>query len=259
MHEDRLASRVLSDLTIALGRAYPEAGSAPFGWLEPVFGEDIRKPLVERLVAGCQALPAADRALLDAALINAMQRAATTWVGAAVALALLDWIHELAPGAVSARDYASLLFHRGERDAAERAYWLRELVRRFSAWKVNTTEIWRAASNRRREEWLEILGQVDDSGRLDVALWLVKVTREDALLASALQRAAMPQLVALYESLPPKEMNFREEIEQRFASASGLKAGADEHEELLIRQSLENFADVDPCWPIDADIDAALP
>ena len=131
------ASAILRDLPISLGLARPDALSAPFAWLGPAFGDDVYSPTTDRLVTAWRAADPAVQLKTRQGLILAIDRAATTWLGAELTLALLDWAHDIAPEHIPASRWVALLFHRNPADGAETAFWVRHLVERLNRWQLN--------------------------------------------------------------------------------------------------------------------------
>ena len=132
LNEEGIASAILRDLPIALGLARPDVTAGPFDWLGTSFGDDVYSPPTDRLVNAWRAANVSLQRKTRSALILAIDRAATTWLGAERTLAMLDWAHEIAPEDIPASRWVSLLFHRNPADRAETAYWVRQLVQRIA-------------------------------------------------------------------------------------------------------------------------------
>lgn len=175
--EDRIASAILRDLPEVLGLARPHATRAPFEWLDPAYGDDVYSPPVERLVNAWRAAEESIQVKTCNGLLLAIDRAATTWLGAERTLALLDWAYEITPESIPASRWIAMLFHRNPVDAAETAYWVRQIVERFSRWQLNLHALLPLADGIPDYEWGRLVVSTYERDRVDVAIWLLELLR----------------------------------------------------------------------------------
>lgn len=179
--EEQLASVILRDVPVALGLARPHATRAAFDWLGRAFSEDVYSPPIDRMVNAWRLAEPHIQAKTRDALMLAIDRAATTWLGAERTLALLDWAHEIAPEGVPASRWITLLFHRNRADRAETAYWVRQIVERLNRWAFNPRALLIQAEGISDHQWVRLVLSTSERDRVDVARWLLELlnSRQD--------------------------------------------------------------------------------
>ena len=181
LDQEAIASAILRDLLIALGLARPDATVAPFEWLGEAFGDDVYSPTVDRLANAWRAANAPLQAKTRSALILAIDRAATSWLGAERTLVMLDWAHEISPEDIPASRWIALLFHRSPMDQVETAYWVRQIVERLDRWQLNPYALLVTAEPIPEREWVRLVLSTSERDRVDVSGWLLRllVSRPD--------------------------------------------------------------------------------
>jgi hypothetical protein len=202
LEPEGIASAILRDLSIALGLARPDATSAPFDWLGQAFGDDVYSPTVDRLVNAWRAADAPLQAKTRSALILAIDRASTAWLGAERTLALLDWAHDIAPEDIPASRWIALLFHRNPADPAETAYWVRQIVERLDRWQLNRHALLASAEAIPPHEWVRLVLSTSERDRVDVAGWLLRLLRARPALCRAVWDAVVKNWKAKLPDLP---------------------------------------------------------
>ena len=199
---DRVASAILRDVPIAMGRARPDGERLPFDWLEPAFGDDVFSPLIDRLVNAYHLAEPDVQQLTREGLLLAIDRAATTWLGAERTLLLLDWVHEIAFESMPAPRWITLLFHRNLEDAAETAYWVREIVERLSRWGINAHALLQQAEAIPDLDWVRLVMSAGEQDRVDVAVWLLSLLRPRPAVCRSVWNAVVKPWKAKLPELP---------------------------------------------------------
>lgn len=174
-----LASRLLSDLSVALEHVLPDRANMPFDWLGAAYVRGLYSPLPVRLIDAFQAASPETQTKMRAALLAALDRAATAWLGSERTLVLLDWVQAVAFDAVPSSTWVSLLFHHNPTDAGETALWVRAIVERLGRWPLNRVALTEQALRVPAHAWASLVHRTDDVDRVDVAVWLLELVEPD--------------------------------------------------------------------------------
>lgn len=255
LNEEGVASAILRDLPIALGLARPDVTAGPFDWLGTSFGDDVYSPAIDRLVNAWRAANVSLQRKTRSALILAIDRAATTWLGAERTLAMLDWAHEIAPEDIPASRWVSLLFHRNPADRAETAYWVRQLVERLDRWQLNPYGLLATAEAIPERDWIRLVLSTSERDRVDVAGWLLRLLVSRPDLCRAIWNAVVKTWKEKLPDLPEGYDDWYADIIDPLTEAASRPDFAledYEHTGASRRRALVNYVLGAQDWPLAA-------
>lgn len=252
-NEEQIASMILRDVPVALGLARPNATRAAFDWLGRAFSEDVYSPPIDRMVNAWGLAEPDIQAKTRDALMLAIDRAATTWLGAERTLALLDWAHEIAPEGVPASRWIALLFHRSPHDEAETAYWVRQIVERLNRWQFNLHALFNQTEGISDRQWIQLVLSTSERDRVDVARWLLELLNSRQDKCRAVWDAVVKPWKTMLPDLPEGYCDWYADIIDPLAEAANHPSFALEvYEDASTsrRRALASYAGEANDWPL---------
>lgn len=218
---ENLAINILRDLKIATGRFPTTDGYPPFEWLEPGYSKEIQIPHAIRLANGFACLHSVEAKFTEDALLVALNKAATSWIGAVVTLELLDWIHISAPHLFNPNDYIELLFHENPENLDETHFWISELINRYDAWAIKTESLQKHAANRSTDKWLSLIYKVSDIDRVAITLWVLRLLSHNKQITKQIFTDVIEEWTT-NSPIPKGICDFEEEVVIPLREAAGL-------------------------------------
>jgi hypothetical protein len=186
------AASVATDLLLDIAAAYGLGHAAPtrssFAFLEPFYSASREEVLVDRLAAAFKRLSDGKKELFGQALLVALDRCASVWLGIMRTRAVAELAIRVA-GERLTDDHWSRLFRRTDPTSPTvTAEWIVGLVNLLSYWEVHIKDV-------RMVDWAGLVRQADVAAVPVVAEWALRELSADDRLSAAVLGQARARII----------------------------------------------------------------